>query len=502
MHVRSSALFLLFASSAFAQERALLEQWVTAHQQAVLAEYNEMLSMPNIGTDKAGIQRNAEWLQKMLARHGLASEILATSGNPLVYGEKRVGGAGRTILVYAHYDGQPLDAARWKQASPFQPIVRQGRLEDGASEVPDFLKLAAFPPDWRIYARSASDDKAQIEAAISALDALGSRLKNNIRVILDGEEEMGSRSLPDAIRKYGDKLKADVMLVQDGPSHPTNRPTLYFGARGSTSADLTVFGPKFAVHSGHYGNYVPNPIFGLAQLLASMKDGEGRALVKDYYSDVPPLTPAQQKLLAAVPDDEGALKKLFGIAESDKVGKTYQESLQYPSLNVRNIDGGEQGGVIPTRAHAFLELRLVKETNGDVLISRIADHIRRQGFHLVDAPPDDATRARYPKIAMLKARGGNGGGAGGAWRTETDSAEGVRLIAALRSVWGQDPVVIRTVGGSVPALPFIEMLKMPAIALPVVNFDNNQHSDNENLRLGNLWNGIVSLAAAMQSGAK
>jgi acetylornithine deacetylase/succinyl-diaminopimelate desuccinylase-like protein len=500
MHVRPTILLLFAATLAFAEQREPLEQWVTAHQQAVLQEYNEMLSLPNIGSDKTAIQKNAEWLQRMLTRHGLTAEILPTAGNPLVYGEKRVPGAVRTVLVYAHYDGQPLDTARWKQASPFTPIVRQGRLEDGAKEVADFLKLNSFPADWRIYARSASDDKAQIEAAISALDALGARLRNNVRVILDGEEEMGSPSLPAAIQKYADKLKADVMLVQDGPSHPSGRPTLYFGARGSTSADLTVFGAKFAVHSGHYGNWVPNPIIQLAQLIASMKDNEGRAIVKDYYSDVPPLTPPVRKMLAAVPDDENALKKLFGIAEPDHVGKSYQEALQYPSLNVRNIDGGEQGGVIPTQAHAYLELRLVKETRGDVLLARIADHIRRQGYQLVDAPPDDATRAKYPKIAMLKSRGG-GSGPGGAWRTESDSAEGVRMIAALRQVWGADPVVIRTVGGSVPALPFIEMLNIPAVALPVVNFDNNQHSDNENLRLGNLWNGIVSLAAAMQSGA-
>ena len=154
--------------------------------------------------------------------------------------------------------------------------------------------------------------------------------------------------------------------------------------------------------------------------------------------------------------------------------------------------------MIPTQAHAYLELRLVKETKGEVLLARIAEHIRKQGYHLVDGPPDDATRAKYPKIAMLKARGGS---FGGAWRTESDSVEGVRMIAALRTVWGQDPVVIRTVGGSVPALPFMETLGIPAVALPIVNFDNNQHSDNENLRLGNLWNGIVSLAAAMQSGS-
>ena len=148
----------------------------------------------------------------------------------------------------------------------------------------------------------------------------------------------------------------------------------------------------------------------------------------------------------------------------------------------------------------FRSLRLVKETKGEVLLARIAEHIRKQGYHLVDGPPDDATRAKYPKIATLRARAGSSG-VGGAWRTESDSAEGVRMIAALRTVWGHDPVVIRTVGGSVPALPFMETLGIPAVALPIVNFDNNQHSDNENLRLGNLWNGIVSLAAAMQSGS-
>jgi acetylornithine deacetylase/succinyl-diaminopimelate desuccinylase-like protein len=484
------------ASAAFAQDRAAVERWVAAHQREVVAEFSEALSIPNVGSDRPAIRRNADFLRAMLERHGMKAELLETAGNPLVYAEKNVPGAARTVLYYIHYDGQAIDAARWKQESPFLPVMRDGRMEDGGKLVVDFALRDRFPDEWRLYARSASDDKAPIVALCAALDAIGGKPASNVHVVLDGEEEMGSPSLAAAITRYRDKLRASVLLILDGPVHPVNRPTLDFGARGIVTIDLTVYGPKFALHSGHYGNWIPNPAMRLAQLLASMKDERGRATIEGFYSGVPPLTAAQRQMLKSVPDDEPALLKLFGVARPDDVSESLQEALQFPSLNIRGMRSGyveEPRTIIPPDATAAIDIRLVKETPSERMVELVLAHIRKQGYHITETEPDDETRARYPKLARVKVAE-----AQEAYRTEPDSPEAVRVTRALERMWGAPPILIRTMGGTVPIAPFIRELGLPAVTVPIVNFDNNQHSDNENLRLGNLWTGIVTLVATLE----
>ncbi len=476
-----------------------IESYVAKHKPEIFAELVGLLSVPNIASDRANIRRNAEHLRQMVWRRGFTSELLETRGNPLVYGEMKNPGAARTLLFYIHYDGQPVDPSRWKQASPFQPILRDGRMEDGAKEIPDLANFKNFEDDWRIYARSASDDKSPIVALCTALDALkasGRKPSSNIRVILDGEEEAGSPSLTPAIELYREKFKADVLLILDGPLHPGGRPTLNYGARGNVTLELTVYGPKFALHSGHYGNWVPNPAMRLAQLLASMKDEQGRILVSGFYGGIPPLSPEERRILDAVPDDLETLKKLFGVAQPDGVGKTLQEALQFPTLNVRGLRsayvGADARTIIPSEATAALDIRLVKETPGRQMVEKVLAHIRAQGYHIMDKEPDDATRLKYPKIVRVNAREPTE-----AYRTEMDHPESIRVTGALERIWGHAPVRIRTSGGTVPISQFIRALGFPAISMPIVNFDNNQHSENENLRLGHLWNGIVSIAALL-----
>src|SRR5437870_1411574 len=184
--------------NAAAQTRVTVERYVGGHQQEILGEFVSLLSIPNVASDKPNIRKNAEQLRQMLTRRGFATEILETDVNPLVYGELRVSGASRTILWYAHYDGQSFDAKLWKQESAFKPIMRDGRMEDGAKEIPNFSSLKTYPPGARVYARSASDDKAPIIALLPAIDALrasGQQPKSNVRLILDGEEEASSRGL-------------------------------------------------------------------------------------------------------------------------------------------------------------------------------------------------------------------------------------------------------------------------------------------------------------------
>jgi acetylornithine deacetylase/succinyl-diaminopimelate desuccinylase-like protein len=436
----------------------------------------------------------------MFAKRGLTAELLETAGNPLVWGEMKTAGATRTVLFYAHYDGQPVNPKDWKQASPFTPILRAGRMEDDGTELGDFATRTTFAAGQRIYARSASDDKSPIVALLAAFDALkanGLPPSSNVRVILDGEEEAGSLSLVPAIAKYRDKLTADVMFILDGPLHPSERPTLVYGARGNLPLQLTAFGPKLALHSGHYGNWVANPAMRLVQLLATMKGEDGKVLIKGFYDGLPPLAADERAILDGVPDDPAALQALFGIAGPERPGLKLQEALQYPSFNVRGLSSGFVGGeartIIPPTATAEIDVRLVKETPAARLHELVVAHIRAQGWHVVNTDPDDATRAKYPKIIKVTSRGEGTN----AYRTSPLLPISEQVASTMQQVFGAPPVQIRTSGGTVPIAPFIEALGFPAISVPTVNFDNNQHGENENLRLGHFFRAITTMAALL-----
>ena len=479
--------------------RASVTTWVDAHQKPIVQELVQLLSIPNVAADAANIRRNADRLQQMLAARGFAAELLETTGNPLVYGELRAPGATRTLLFYCHYDGQPVDAAAWKQPSPFTPVLRRGRLEE-QPETLDPASVDRFQPDWRIYARSASDDKSPIVAILAALDALkGSRTPatSNVRIVLDGEEEASSPSLVPAIARYRDRFQADLMVIFDGPIHSSGRPTVAFGARGILTADLTVFGPTSGVHSGNYGNWIPNPAQRLASLLASMKDDDGRVTVEGFYDGIAPLTAEEQAAMNAVPDDGDRMLRAFGVAAPERAFPRLQQALQYPTLNVRGLVSSHVGAgartIIPDRATAALDLRLVKETAPDDMLRKLRAHIEKQGFHLVDDAPDAATRAQYSRLASLTVSGPSMR----AFRTASTDPQVRALVNAIEGVYGATPVQLRTLGGTVPISPFIEALGFPAVIVPLVNFDNNQHEENENLRLGAFFDGIVTVAAIL-----
>jgi acetylornithine deacetylase/succinyl-diaminopimelate desuccinylase-like protein len=453
--------------------------WVSANQEAVLGELLELLAIPNVAADRPNILRNAEHLRGMLQKRGFTAELLETAGNPLVYGELKAPGATRTLLLYSHYDGQPVDPKGWSQPDPFTPVVRA----------------------QRIYARSAADDKSPIVmllAAVDALNASGMAPSSNIRVILDGEEEAGSPNLVPAIGQYRDRLAADLMVILDGPQHPSGRPTIAYGARGIARLDITIFGPKAGVHSGNYGNWIPNPAQRLALLLASMKNEDGRILVQGWNDGIDELTPDEQAMVAAVPEDSSAMLRAFGVAAPETAYPTLQQALQYPTLNVRGMASSFVGAgartIIPDSATASIDIRLVKETPAAAMIEKIRAHVAALGYHIVSRPPDDETRAKYSRIARLAAIGEGTN----AFRTSPMDPQARALAASIRSAHGVEPVHLRTLGGTVPISPFIEALGFPAVLVPTVNFDNNQHEENENLRIANLWNGILTVAAILR----
>jgi acetylornithine deacetylase/succinyl-diaminopimelate desuccinylase-like protein len=477
-----------------------ITSWVDAHQTPIVGELVDTLAIPNVAADTPNIRRNAEHLRGMLTRHGFTSEILETDGNPLVYGALNVPGAARTVLFYCHYDGQPVDAKAWKQPDPFTPVLRRGRFEE-RPETTDPKSAARYDPDARIYARSASDDKAPIVALLAAVDALKASAlapSSNVRVILDGEEEASSPSLVPAIARYKEKLRADLMVILDGPVHSSGRPTVVYGARGIATVDLTVFGPKSGVHSGNYGNWMPNPAMRLATLLASMKDDDGRVTIAGYNDAVVPLTPAERAMLDAVPEDTGRMLKTFGVAAPEKAFPKLQDAMQMPTLNIRGLASSFVGAnartIVPDRATAALDIRLVKETRAEDLVAKLRAHVEKQGYHLVDAAPDDETRAKYGRIAQLTVNGPMLN----AFRTSTSDPQARAVVSAVTKMFCAPPVQLRTLGGTVPIAPFIEALGFPALLVPTVNFDNNQHEENENLRLGTFFDSIVTIAAILR----
>ncbi|MAP71258.1 MAG: acetylornithine deacetylase [Candidatus Marinimicrobia bacterium] len=466
--------------------------------QDVFKEYREFLSLPNDANKPDELEPNMLWCEKAFKKRGFTTERLKTKRLPLILAEREHPGAKKTVLFYIQIDGQPVDPSKWLQKGPFVPTLKKQIKKDDWEAIPWESLYNNYDDDWRIFARSASDAKGPINTFLIALDIIADKgiLPNyNIKVIMDMEEEMGSPNLPPAVKRYKNKLKADRLVILDGPRHPSNKPTLTFGARGIVTIQLKVQGPKFPQHSGHYGNYVPNPAVRLSQLIASMKDDNGKVTIPGYYDGVT-ISEEARSIMSAVPDDEDKIRRSIGFSKPDQVANTYQESIQYPSLNVRGMKSGwvekEVRTIIPSFALAEIDVRLVKETDPKRMVKLIKNHIKSEGYYIIDRNPTDSERAKHNKIITFNHRIGYL-----AFRTPVNSEIADWLRAALINGFGEEPIIKRTSGGSVPISPFVNTLNVPAVTVPTVNPDNNQHSPNENLRVGNLIESVRTHVALL-----
>ena len=484
---------IIFSQTTFSQSLDMNEinSLARGKAQSAFKEYREFLSLPNDANNEDELIPNMIWCEEAFQRRGFTTERLKTKRLPLILAEKQYSGAKNTVLFYIQIDGQPVDPSKWFQEGPFVPTLKKQVKKDKWETIPWESLYKNYDDDWRIFARSASDAKGPKNSFLIALDIIaekGIKPDYNIKVIMDMEEEMGSPNLPPAVKKFRKKLKADRLVILDGPRHPSNEPTLTFGARGIVAIQLKVHGPKFPQHSGHYGNYVPNPAVRLSQLIASMKDDDGKVTIPGYYDGIT-ISEEARAIMSAVPDDEKFIQRSIGISEPDKVANNYQESIQYPSLNVRGMQSGwvekEVRTIIPSYALAEIDVRLVKETDPNRIIKLIKNHIKSQGYYIIDRDPKDNERSRYNKIASFNYRIGYQ-----AFRTPVNSEIAYWLRAALVNGFGKEPIIKRTSGGSIPISPFVNTLNIPAVTVPTVNPDNNQHSPNENLRVGNLIESI------------
>jgi len=502
--LRTLLLLILLPASLFAQTtQEKVRDYRRANEHRIIKEFITLLSVPNVASDTPNIRKNAALIVDMMKQRGLNPRLLegATPDTPpAVYGEWKTPGAQRTILVYAHYDGQPTDPKQWTGTLPWQPVFRSAALEAGGQILPGPTEGTAITPDWRIYARSASDDKAGVMAILTAFSALkdkGVSLTSNIKFFFEGEEEAGSPHLGEIIERHKQLLEADAWIIGDGPVHQSGRKQVVFGARGDTNVDVTVYAAKRPLHSGHYGNWSPNPAQMLARLLASMKDADGRVTIDGWYSDVEALGDAELRAIAEAPQYDEELKQQLGIKRTENAGKTLLEVLNQPSLNINGFASGDVGtlarNVIPTAATAVLDLRLVKGNDHQRQTQRLIEHIRKQGYQVVDRDPADAERAQYPLLARVNVRPGGYN----AERTRMDLPISKSVIEAVQSTTADKIVLLPTSGGSLPLSIITERLKTITISVPIANYDNNQHAENENIRIQNLWDGFEIWAAIM-----
>jgi acetylornithine deacetylase/succinyl-diaminopimelate desuccinylase-like protein len=492
------AIALVAIAAAPADVVGQVRAWRTQHEKDILRELFDLLAIPNVATDQTNIKRNADALTRMFERRRFAPEVLPTKGSPLVVAERRMPNVRRTITFYFHYDGQPVNAAEWIYEPPFRPVIVAEHEPQGRTITLETWR-DAIDPEWRIYGRSASDDKSPIVAFLSAIEALDQAniaLTSNVRVIMEGEEEAGSPNLETVVREHADRIRADALLLVDGPRHASDRPTLSFGARGIMNAVVTVYGPARDMHSGNYGNWAPNPALQLTRLLASMKDDNGRVTIDGFYDDVVPLTAEEKKAIDEIPDVAPTLMKTFGFMRPETADRLeLRHNLPTLNINAMEAGGGVSGQgrtIIPAWAKARLDLRFVKNVDPSKQFDRLVAHVRQQGYFIVDREPEAETRGAHPLIASVTREGGYPAG-----RTPLDAPIAPTITKAIADAAGGQVVRLPTIGGSAPFYLFSDVLKVPTIGLSIVNFDNNQHGPNENVKIKNIWEGIETMAAIL-----
>src|SRR5579859_1567550 len=480
-----------------ASPKAAVQAWRKAHEREILADFSALLAMPNVATVQADVEKNAAYIQSLLEKRGFKTELLfAEPGTPpSVFAELKTPGATRTVVFYAHYDGQPISQKGWI-STPFEPSMRTALPE---AKPIDWKSAASLDPEWRIYARSAGDDKGSIQALISAFDALkasGVKPTVNIKLLYEGEEEQGSPHFSKLVAKHLETVRGDLLIMGDGPMHQSGKQEINFGNRGITGFKATVYGPLKPLHDGHYGSWAPSPTVMIAGLVTSLRDDSGHILIPGIYDDVTPVSAADKAALAALPDVETGLKQALGLGRNIGPGRL-ADGYMTPTLNVRAIHGGDDGpnaaNAIATEANASFDFRLDPgETPGRVRALTEA-YLQKQGWFIVRATPDLATRMAHPKIVKVEWDEGSSI----ATESPMDGPAAKAVAASISRTVGYPVLKLPFSGASSGMAEIVNQLKAPMVGVSIANYDDNQHAQNENLRLGNLWDGIEVYAGLL-----
>lgn len=443
---------------------ASVDAHIETNKDRFLNELLDLLRIPSVSADpkyKADVARCAEAVKQRMAEAGLENvEICPTAGHPIVYGEKMVDPGKPTVLVYGHYDVQPPDPLELWDSPPFEPVVKDGL----------------------IYARGSADDKGQFYMHVKAVEAMvkTGNLPCNVKMMIEGEEEVGSTNLGIFVKANKQRLAADVVLISDTSMIANDTPSINTGLRGLSYLEVEVTGPNRDLHSGVYGGAVANPINVLCDLISSLHDKDRRITIPGFYDAVRDLSDAERKELAKAPFDEKAYMKVLGVdALMGEKGYTAPERASIrPTLDVNGIWGGYIGEgaktVLPSKASAKISMRLVPDQKSDAITQLFVDHFKKI------APP-------YVKVKVTPHHGGE------AAVTPTDSAAYQAASKAMEETFGKKPIPTRG-GGSIPIVALFEKeLGLKTILLGFGLDSDNIHSPNEHYGVFNYMAGIRTI---------
>lgn len=435
---------------------------VDAHRQQWIDQLIDYVRRPSISAHGTGMAEAADFLRARLAGLGLDAELAPTPGWPMVLAHRHDAPGKPTVLLYGHYDVQPPDPLEAWLSPPFEPAIRNGRL----------------------YGRGVGDNKGQHLAQILAIEAfLACRgaLPCNVIVLLEGEEEVGSPHIADFVRQNRDRLAADLVITADGPVHDNGQSCIRFGVRGVVSFELRARGAKHDLHSGNFGGVAPNPLWTLVHLLASMKNEAGEITIDGFYDNVLPPSPLERAALDNLPIDLAAIKAELGLTQLDQPHDRpfYDRLALWPTLTINGLHGGYGGPgsktVLPGEAVAKCDIRLVEAQTPEEIYAKVEAHVRRHA----------------PGVEFVRQ------GSMAPSKTPLDSPFTQALVDAVTAAQGASPLLVPSMGGSLPDYVFTKILGIPAFVIPYANADEANHAPNENLEIDRFIAGIKTGAALL-----
>ena len=434
------------------------------HREEFIDLLVDYVRRPSISAHGEGIAEVADHISGLMTTLGIPAQVVPTEGWPMVFGERKGPPGAPTVLLYGHYDVQPPDPLEEWVTPPFEPTIRNGRL----------------------YGRGVGDNKGQHLAQIlgvASLLAVNGDVPCNVKVLLEGEEEVGSPRIADFVRQQRDMIAADLVITSDGPVDESGRSRILFGVRGVLNFELRAQGAKSDLHSGNWGGVAPNPIWTLIHLLATMKNAKGEVTIDGFYDDVVPLTPLEHDVLSRSSMDEDTVRQTLGVKQFDQpLDRSYGERLTaWPTFTVNGFHGGYGGPgsktVLPHKALVKCDIRLVEAQSADDIFAKIEAHVKE---HAPDVEVIRQGSMEPSKTPM-----------------ESPYTEYVRRGVEIGQ--GEEPLLVPSLGGSLPDYVFTKILGVPAFGVPYANADEANHAPNENLEIERFIKGIKTGAAMVMS---
>ena len=436
--------------------------YIDEHEQQYIDRLLTYLRQPSISAHGEGIQEVADILVAWLADLGFEAKLMPSDGWPFVFGRRIEDPSLPTVMLYGHYDVQPPDPLELWESPPFEPTIRNGR----------------------IYCRGVGDNKGQHAANLFALEALltvNGKLPCNVLFLLEGEEELGSPHIAPFIEKHKDELQADLVVISDGPVHQNGRSTLSFGVRGVASFELRARGANQDLHSGNWGGVVPNPIWTLVHLLATMKNDQGEITIDGIYDNVEQPTDLEIEALKKLPIDVGAVKEQLELYELDApVDRPYFDRLAFwPTLTINGMHGGYGGAksktVLPHEAAVKCDIRLVANQSAAEIFNKVEAHVKKHA----------------PRVEFIRQGGMDPS------KTPLDSPYTTPIFKAIVAAQGEEPYLAPAMGGSLPNYVFTKTLGLHTFVIPYANADEDNHAPNENMELWRIKMGIKTGASIL-----